>query len=300
MQDFEFFRPETIEQALRMLSDAPENSTVLAGGTDVIPQLHEGRRKTDCVIAINHLHTLRGVEITDDAVTIGACTTFAELEQTPFVRQHIRALHTACANVGSPQIRNLGTVGGNLVNASVAGDSITAFLALDAVVVLRSLRGERSIPLREFYPTMAGSCIASDELLTQIRLKRPDSRTATAFYKLGKRNALAIVEISGAVVLRWDADGICTYAAVRGGALARFPLEFLEVQAYLVGKPIAKDTLYGCMNLLSDAVYESIKHRPLEVGYKKESVKGVFQTVFDDILAQYSLRLQQEERGSVR
>lgn len=295
MQKFEFYAPGTVEEALRVLSETPGVRTILAGGTDVIPQLHEGRRETDSVVAVNQLRALHGVELTEDTVKVGACSTFTELECIPYIRDNVRVLYDACAHVGSPQIRNLGTVGGNIVNASVAGDSITAFLALGASVVLRSVRGERVLRLQDFYPTMAGSCIQPDELLVCIRFPRPDERTATAFYKLGKRNALAIVEISGGVVLQWDETGCCTHAAVRGGALARFPLEFTRVQEYLLGKPITKEVLYGCMGLLSDAVYESIRHRPLEVGYKKDSVKGVFMTVFDDILEQYARLTQQDE-----
>lgn len=290
--DFDLYTPGTMTEALEILAKTKADHMIIAGGTDAVIQLQDGQRSPRHVISISRIGELHGVSGDGETIRIGAGSTFSELEQNHLLRTRVRVLSGACAEVGSPQIRNLGTIGGNVVNASVAGDSITALLALDASLVLKSLRGDRVVKLRDYYAPASGLCIQPDELLTDLIFQCPDDTTATAFHKLGKRNALAIVDISGAAVLRWNAAGICEYASVRGGALARFPLRFTEAEQYLVGRPVTRDTLFGCMNLLSEAVYQSIKHRPLEVGYKKESVRGVFECVFEDLLAQYAVYSQ--------
>ncbi len=288
--DFDLYTPGTVTEALEILAKTKKDNMIIAGGTDAVIQLRDGRRSPGHVISISRIRELHGVSGDGETVRIGAGSTFSELEQNHLLRDRVRVLSGACAEVGSPQIRNLGTIGGNVINASVAGDSITALLALDASLVLKSLRGDRAVKLRDYYAQKSVPCIEPDELLTDLVFQCPDETTATTFYKLGKRNALAIVDISGAAVLRWNAAGICKYASVRGGALARFPLRFTEVERYLVGRPVTRGTLFGCMGLLSEAVYQSIKHRPLEVEYKKESVRGVFEHVFEDLLAQYAAR----------
>ncbi|EHI97719.1 molybdopterin dehydrogenase FAD-binding [Clostridium sp. DL-VIII] len=289
MKEFTYKSPRTVKEALEFLNEANENTYIVAGGTDIVIAINDDRVNAEQVININKLKELKYVQIDKNVVRVGALCTFSELEKNSLIKENIKVLYKAVSEVGSPQIRNLGTVGGNIVNASVAGDSITAFLALNAKVVLKNSYGQRVMSLREFYEGKGNCQIKKNELLTEIFFDKPTENMATSFCKLGKRNALAIVDIGGAMVIERGNNNICTKASVMGGALARYPLEFFNVEEFLVGKEISKETLYSCFDLLSEAVYESIKSRPLEVDYKKESVKGVFKTVFDEVLEYFKI-----------
>ncbi|MGM9612966.1 MAG: FAD binding domain-containing protein [Butyricicoccus sp.] len=283
----EFYYPRSVQETLALLYRTRRDHCVIAGGTDAVVQMSEGRRKAGTLISISQLTALHGIRATADVLEIGAATTFAELTRSPLAAQELPALYEAAAHVGSPQIRARGTFGGNVANASVAGDTIGALLTLGAWVEVQSVRGVRRMPLRSFFRANGSTALAPDELITVFRIPRPGPSSASFFWKLGKRNALAIAEIGGSAAVCWDDRQRITHAALRGGALARLPLEFTAAQEFLCGQPMAQETFEQVMPLLHDAVYESIKHRPLEVGYKKESVKGVFHTVFGELMRQF-------------
>ncbi len=288
MNVFEYHQPHTVDEALAMLKETETNNLIIAGGTDVMIMMNEGKLTPDHVINVKSIKDLSEIRISDQTVSIGAGATFTAVAQCPFIQEKVQVLYKACVSVGSPQIRNLGTVGGNVINGSVAGDSVTAFLALQAVLVLKSTTGERRISLREYYDGGAETAIRSDELLTAIEFYKPAKNFASGFFKVGKRNALAIVDIGAAVTLEVDEAMKCRKATVIGGALARFPLQITSAQSFLEGRTISDETFEMTYELLHDAVYESIKDRPNEVYYKKEAVKGAFGYVYEDIIKQLS------------
>lgn len=282
-----FYYPHSVQETLALLYQTRSDHCIIAGGTDAVVQMGEGRRRTEHIISICQLSELHGIQMWDNTIKIGAATAFAELTRDTLIEKELPVLYEAAAHVGSPQIRARGTIGGNVANASVAGDTIGALLALEAWVETQSVRGIRRMPLRHFFRADGSTALARDELVTAFGVERPGRNSASFFWKLGKRNALAIAEIGGSAVIRWGANKCITQACLRGGALARFPLEFVEAQDFLCGRPVAQETFDAVMPLLHDAVYESIKSRPLEVGYKKESVKGVFELVFRELLLQF-------------
>ena len=130
---------------------------------------------------------------------------------------------TPAVRWGSPQIRNLATLGGNICQSSVAGDGLAACVTLNADVTIKSVRGERTININEFLssPDRKRNILQPDELMTEVSFLPPDTKhTATAFYKLGKRRALAISVIGGGMVVTVDDNGVCTYCSMRAGAMA--------------------------------------------------------------------------------
>ena len=209
------------------------------------------------------------------------------------IKKYARILHDATRQVGSPQIRNLGTIGGNIAQSSVAGDGLAACVTLNADVTLRSVRGERTMNINDF---LAGegkekrNSLVADELLTEISFPVPDLKhTATAFYKLAKRKSLAISVIAGGLVVSVDDDGICTYASMRAGALGRYPMHFATSEQYLVGKKLTYATMLEVLPIMHDQVLEANKSRPWSVFYKKEGVQGVFKKLFADVLGQLGI-----------
>lgn len=292
MRPFDFYAPTTVVEALELLNQYKDSVAVIAGGTDLTLELNERKASPAVVIDLKKLSELDYIKVENGIVRIGALSTHAKIAADETIKEKVHVLHDACRQVGSPQIRNLGTIGGNIAQSSVAGDGLAACVALDADVTVKSVRGERTMKLDEF---LAGegkdrrNILAADELLTEVSFPLPGEKTATAIYKLGRRKALAISVIAGCMVASVDENGICTYARMRAGALGRYPMPFKTAEEYLVGKKLSYATMLETLPIMHDQVLEANKARPWSVFYKKESVQGVFKKVFADILGQLGL-----------
>lgn len=296
MKEFDFCSPKTIKETLELLSEYKGSAVIVAGGTDIVPEINERKINPSVIIDIKKLNELEYIKEENGKVSVGALTTHAALAEDPYIKEHVQVLHTACGEVGSPQIRNLGTIGGNVVTASVAGDGLCALSVLGASVVLSSVQGTRVMALEEF---LSGegydkrNALREDEMLTEIFFDMPGEHTATAFYKLARRKSLAISVIGGAMSVSVDENGFCTRVSMRGGCLGRYPLQFEEAEQFLTGKKLNLNVMRQTLPMLHDKVYEINKKRPWSVFYKKESVKGVFDSLFVELLTQLSIN--QEE-----
>lgn len=299
MRAFEFFSPETVEETLQLLHQYRDSVSLLAGGTDIILELNERKIAPQVVIDLKKVAGLDYIRVDEKYVHIGAMTTHAAIAGHPFIRERVHVLYTACHLVGSPQIQNLGTIGGNIATASVAGDGLCAMVTLQARVVLESVAGVRDMPIDEF---LAGegfdsrNALQADELLKEIYFPVPSKNEVSAFYKLAKRKSLAISVIGGGLLVDVDDEGICRRAVMRGGCLGRYPLPFPDAEQYLVGKKLTLAVMDETLPMLHDRVLEVNKARPWSVFYKKESVKGVFHKLFEDVLSQLSILEKESER----
>lgn len=286
MKPFEYLSPSTLGQALSLLSDLGEACKIIAGGTDLLVDMDQGRENPSYVINILNLRDLHFIRESDGMVHLGPLVTFDDLERHPLIRSRVKILFQAAYDMGSPQIRNRATIGGNVGKTSVAADGLTALMALDASVRVAGKTGERVLTLDELTQGPGDNCLLPHELITDIFFALPTQRTATAFYKLARRRALGIADIGGAVCLETDGNDLCTRVSIRGGALARYPLRFKAAEDYLLGRPATWEHIDGIFPLLLDAVCDSLRTRPWEIPYKKGAVAGVFKLVFQDILEQ--------------
>jgi CO/xanthine dehydrogenase FAD-binding subunit len=193
----EIFTPRTLDEALRLKAEAPE-ARFLQGGTDVMVELNFGRSRPEALVNLAELAELRGWSRTNGDLRLGAGLTYTEAMQTELA-QALPALAEASRTVGSPQIRNRGTIGGNLGTASPAGDALPPLLAERAVVEIASVRGARTLPLDEFLLGVKRNALQPDELVTAVRLT-PSGGPQT-FMKVGPRNAMVIAICSLAVVV---------------------------------------------------------------------------------------------------
>ncbi len=295
MKSFNFLAPLTVKEALGMLSEHGKSAVIIAGGTDIVIELNERKISPETVINISRLKELDYIRTEGGMVRIGARSTFTSISENPYIKEHVKILHDAASHVGSPQIANLGTIGGNLVTSSVAGDGLAACVTLDADVTLESVRGKRVMKLTEF---LAGegmdkrNALLADELLTEVSFPMPDARTYTAFYKLARRKSLAISVIAGGFAVKVDENDVCTWASMRGGALGRYPMQFKSAEEHLVGKKLTLETMQQTLPMMHDQVLEANKSRPWSVYYKKESVKGVFNKLFADVLGQMGVEVK--------
>ena len=299
MRPFDFYAPTTVVEALELLAQYKEKACVIAGGTDLTLELNEWKAQPEVIIDLKHIPELQYIKVEDGIVHIGAMATHAAVAANEIIREKVHVLYDACRQVGSPQIRNLGTLGGNICQSSVAGDGLAACVALDADVTIRSLeRGERTIKLDDF---LAGqgkdrrNILQGDELMTEVSFPLPDTKhTATSFYKLGRRRALAISVIGGAMVVSVDDDGVCTYARMRAGALGRYPMPFPTCEELLVGKKLTWENMLKTLPIMHDQILEANKSRPWSVFYKKEGAQGVYKHVYADVLRKLGLEEVQE------
>jgi len=210
VRSFDFLRASSLEEALCLLAEWGSACRVVAGGTDLLVDLRsdEGRwPQLKVVVDISGLAELKGVRAEGDRIRVGALVTHAQVADHSLLKEEVTFLSQACRTVGSPQIRNRGTIGGNVVNASPAADSLPPLVALGAEAVVASLRGERTVPLEEFLVAPYRCALAEDELLLAVQFPRPPRGSRSCFLKVGRRRALAIARLSLAVLVTVGDEG---------------------------------------------------------------------------------------------
>lgn len=228
--------PSSLADAYRLLADSGAAWRPVAGGTDLLVQITgELGPPPERVLDIWGLDELRGVALDGDALVIGALTTYTDLRQSPLVAELLPALGQAAATIGAAQIQNRGTVGGNLVNASPAGDTLPIWLASDATIVLGSASGERSLAADAFFTGYRKTARRDDELVLRVRVPLLPRRHVR-FRKVGTRRAQAISKVVMAVSWRAGERGEWLDVRVALGSVAATPIRARAAEATLEGK----------------------------------------------------------------
>ncbi len=230
MKAFGYERPRTVDDAVNLLCARDRRAVPVAGGTDLLVALRRGQVAPDCVVDVSGIPELGEVRLErgGTALRVGACVTHARAAEDPLVRLHAPLLAAACAAVGSAQIRNLGTVGGNVANASPAADTLPALAALDAAVEVCGPGGSRTMPLEAFVTGPNRTALGRGELVTALRIPLLGPHR-WAFEKVGRRWAVAISRLSVAVAV-CPAEG---WARVSLGAVFPTPRRVPEAEAAL-------------------------------------------------------------------
>ena len=227
-------RPASLAEATRLL--AAGGWQVLAGGTDVYPA-HVGKPLGAALLDITGIDGLRGIRRTAAGWSIGAATTWTDVLRAD-LPPLFDGLKAAAREIGGVQIQNMGTVAGNLCNASPAADGTPVLLALDAHVVLHGARGERRVAVDEFVLGPRRTACAADELVVAIEVPARSPRARASFLKLGGRRYLTISITMVAVVLDDDGAGACSHAAVAVGSCSARALRLPALERRLVGRPL--------------------------------------------------------------
>jgi CO/xanthine dehydrogenase FAD-binding subunit len=231
--------PRTLAEAFATLAAAPHRP--IAGGTDVMVQITgEIGPAPDRMIDLWRLEELRGIALDAGVLTLGALTTYTEIRRSAVCREHLPALVDAAATIGAAQIQNRGTLGGNIANASPAGDTLPVLLATDAEIVVGGARGERTIPVTEFWVAYRKTALAPDELVLRVRIPLPAGREVR-FRKIGTRRAQAISKV--VMALAWR-DGRRGWSEVRLalGSVADRPIRARETERTLEGRRPTAET----------------------------------------------------------
>ncbi len=247
-------RPRLLAEALEALAEDPDIRPV-AGGTDLLLDLHRGGPGDPVTLLdLTAIDELRGITIAGGMVHLGALTTHNDVVGHPELPIVALPLAQACLEIGSPQLRNLATIAGNLATASPANDSISALLALDATVTLRSTAGERVVRLDDFFTGFRSTVLAPGELITSIDFPAMRDSDAGIWVKLGNRAAQAISVVHLGVVVERDPDGVVHDARLAIGSVAARVETLWQAEEALIGHPLDDDTIDACARLAAESV----------------------------------------------
>ncbi len=233
--DYEFVAPPNLQEAVKLLAEQPRQWLPIAGGTDVMVQYAAGTLGARKLLSIWNLPELRRIEVLPGEARIGAGCTYTDLRGHEIVAREFPLLARAASWTGGIANQNRGTLGGNIVNASPAGDSLPALLVYDAELILSSVRGERRVPYRNFHTGYKQMNLAADELIRAICLPRKFSGYASYARKVGARNAQAISKVCIAALGRLE-NGAVADVRIALGSVAPVPIRLSQSERTLLGK----------------------------------------------------------------
>lgn len=223
---FELLQPRNLEEALELKESFGDKAKVLAGGTDLLVLLKDRKMRAEAVMSLNRLRELNFIRSEDGrGITLGALTTHAAAAASPIIKQQCPDLAEACSQVGAVQIQNLGTLGGNLCNASPAADAAPPLLLMDAVLTVISARGERRVPIQDFFKGPRRTALQPDEILKEIFIPQIVGRRGATYLKLGRRQAMEIAIVGLGVAIHLNgSDQVVSECRIAMGSVAPTPI----------------------------------------------------------------------------
>lgn len=236
-------RPETLDEALKMLSDNPKLK-IIAGGTDVLIRMHNGDLEDAELISLRGIKGLDGISILEDGtISIGAMATFAQIFRDDIINRHLPVLAEAAVTVGGPQIRNMATIGGNICNGAVSADSATTLLAYGAVLKLVGPAGTRTVPVKDFHAGPGKVRLQPGEILTNFLISPDSYRKASGCYiKYSIRKAMDIAMLGVSTVCKVE-NGKLSDVRLALGVAAPTPIRCSEAEAFAEGRDITPENL---------------------------------------------------------
>lgn len=253
MSGLAYHRPQSLAEAVALAGRLGGEARFLAGGTDLIVQMTRGRLAPRHLIALQDVPGLAGIAV-DGGVTLGAAVTHRAIERTPALSGALRCLIEGAEVIGGHQVRNVATVGGNLVNASPAADLTPCVLALEGRVTLVGPDGERELAVGDFVRGPGETARRPAELLTRVSMPALPPRSATAFLKAGRRRAMEIAVVSVAVRLTLDAaTERCLEARIGLGAVAPTAIRALAAERLVEGRPATAEVFQGAGRAAQEA-----------------------------------------------
>ena len=251
MKRFDYFAPESLDQAIAVLRERGDGGRVLAGGTDLLVQMKEAGLRPSYVVSLRRLRDLRGIAFDDaQGLRIGAMATMAEIERHPAVQSRYPALADGARIVGSVQTRNMATVGGNVCNAAPSADTAAPLLVLGAQADVAGPRGRRQAPLESFFTGPGQTVLERDEILVGFAIPTPAPRTGAYYERHTSRVEMdiAVVGVAALVTLAPDGD-VIREARIALGAVAPTPVRAPKAEASLAGQPPSEEAFERAADL---------------------------------------------------
>ena len=269
-----YLQPKTLPELAEALGQMTEDGHLLAGCTDFLAKRNGVSWEAEVLVSLSAMEDLRRIEEQNGMLSVGAMCTHTQVEEDPLVREHFPALAQACGNVGSRQVRNRGTVGGSVGNASPAGDIYPVLLALNAQAEILNSRGNiRRLPAEQVIRGMGKTNLARDEVITAFLLPLPEAGAVSAFAKLGERARVTIAKINLALSAKTE-NGCLKDVQVALGAVAEKAFLSGEAAAVLEGCPLDGLPAKEFGDVLSQIIRRSIPTRA-SMPYKSDAVRGL-------------------------
>ena len=278
--------PASLGEALSMLAEYEGEARVIAGGTDLVPQLKSKERRVKCLVDVSRLAELKGIHNQGGVIRIGAGVTHERIAASPLLRETATALAEGAAAVGSPQIRCMGTVGGNVVNAQPAADTAIPLLALGAEAEIASIKGTRREPLEALYVRPGESKVdASSEILVALRFPALGRHAGSAFARLAKRRALSLPILNAAVVVHMDGEGRALKDVTLAlGPVALTPFRAREAEEALRGQPVDEAVVESALEIASQEAQPRTNPLRGSAEYRREMVKVLLRRALERAL----------------
>ncbi|WP_270395656.1 xanthine dehydrogenase subunit XdhB [Mediterraneibacter massiliensis] len=257
------YEAENVSHAIQLLAEHPQ-AQIIAGGSDVLVQIREGKRAGAELVSIYGLDDLRGICLEEDGMLrIGSLTSFSHITKDPLIQKYIPVLGEAVDMVGGPQIRNIGTIGGNTCNGVTSADSASTLFAWDAVIELTGLEGIRRIPIQEFYIRAGKVDLRPAEIQTGILLRRESYEGyAGKYIKYAMRNAMDIATLGCSVNVKLTDDKErLEDVRIAYGVAGPIPLRAHHAEQIGRGKEVTKKTIDRTIETISEAVLEDVTPR---------------------------------------
>ncbi len=249
----EVFFPRTLAELWPLMAEYPTGA-VLAGGTDLLVKMRKNGDRPPALFVLERLAELRQIAVEGGGLHIGAAVTISELAASDIVRKALPALWQAAAVLGSPPVRHSATLGGNVCTASPAGDTLAPLYVFDAVVVVAGAAGRRCLPIGDFIAGPGRTALATGEIVTGVVVPLPPAGAFSAYYKVGKRQAMAIAVASLAVCLEQAGDGSVEKIRLAWGSVGPTVISLPAVEAFLRGRRLSPAVLRQAGDMAAAAV----------------------------------------------
>jgi len=292
MKEFTYLSPETVEEAIAFHGRHSETAKYMGGGTDVIVKVKEGWMEPDFLISLKKIKELGELHKNDatGVLSIGAMVTHATLEKSLMIQNEYPIIYDAVSNIGSLQVRNVGTIGGNLINAVPSADGAIPLIALDGVALLHGPEGERSVAVKDLFVSPYKTVLKPREILKRITIPPQAPHTGSAYIKFGRRAAMELPLIGIGVLLSLDAiQGRCTKARICLGVAGPTPMRAFDAEKLLTGKKIDEALLIEAGSIAADEsrVRDSVRGK---AWHRKEMIRVQVKRMGQKCLAQINAR----------
>ncbi len=270
----QFFNAKSVEEVVNLLDQYKEDAKIIAGGTDLVIALRNKKISPRVLIDISKIEELMKIEEKDGKLIIGGAVSYTHLMDYIKGDNNLKGLYDSARSIGSPQIRNKGTFGGNIGHSSPAADSVPPLIALGATLKLASKNGTREVLLEDYTAKKAGSGLQNDELIVGIEFPKLEKNQFLTFSKLGLRKALAISRITTSAVIELDMNKNITNVVMCSGSIGKYPMREPEVEEYLTGKTLNDETIEGAVEVLMSSMDERLEGRST-LPYKRIAVESI-------------------------
>jgi CO/xanthine dehydrogenase FAD-binding subunit len=285
---FNYLRPDCVTECLDILAQHGTETAILAGGTDVMISLRAGAKKPRIILDISRLPETRLVEPHGETVRVGSTLTYSELIDHPVIREEFPGLRTAMGCVGSLQIRNVGTLGGNIANSSPAADSFPPMMLRDAEIIIQKKGSSRIQKLEKLIVGAYSNTLEPDELITGIILRKIKKGYRESYQRIGRRKSLSIARINAAILGRLNDSGVIEDARISVGSVAPSPMRMTNVESHLKGRKPELKTILEASRMIAQEIIDLVGVRH-STEYKQPAIAGLALKCLEDVFLDSSV-----------